>query len=155
MYHISRLENGLTVATAEMPHLASVSVGLWLGMGSRYEPARLNGVCHFIEHMLFKGTRRRSAKEISQSIEGIGGYLNAFTSEETTCFHARASGDHFEQLLDVLMDMLLESKFAAADIAKEREVIKDEIAMYLDQPQHYGRQPYAQLCPPPHHPRAS
>ena len=148
MYHISRLENGLTVATAEMPHLASVSVGLWLGMGSRYEPARLNGVCHFIEHMLFKGTRRRSAKEISQSIEGIGGYLNAFTSEETTCFHARASGDHFEQLLDVLMDMLLESKFAATDIAKEREVIKEEIAMYLDQPQHYVQELLNATCWP-------
>ena len=65
-----------------MPHMASVSVGLWVGVGSRYEPAPLNGVCHFIEHLLFKGTKRRSAQEISQAVEGIGGYLNAFTSEE-------------------------------------------------------------------------
>src|SRR5664279_6566666 len=85
MYRVTQLQNGLTVATAEMPHMQSVSVGLWVGVGSRYEPARLNGVCHFIEHLLFKGTKKRSAKEISQAVEGIGGYLNAFTSEEMTC----------------------------------------------------------------------
>ena len=119
-----------------MPHMTSVSVGIWVGVGSRYEPAEINGVCHFIEHMLFKGTKRRSAKEISQAVEGVGGYLNAFTSEEVTCFHARAAHDRFGELLDVLADMLLESKFAAADIAKEREVIKEEMAMYLDEPQH-------------------
>ncbi len=137
MYHLTQLQNGLTIATAEMPHMTSVSVGLWVGLGSRYEPAPLNGVCHFIEHLLFKGTKKRSAKEISQAVEGIGGYLNAFTSEEMTCFHARACHDRFDDLLDVLLDMLLESSFAPADIAKEREVIKEEIAMSLDEPQHY------------------
>src|SRR5438477_10685968 len=136
MYRVTHLENGLTIATAEMPHMMSVSLGLWIGVGSRYEPPELNGVCHFIEHLLFKGTKRRSAKEISQAVEGIGGYLNAFTSEETTCFHARAGHDRFDELLDVLMDMFLDSRFAPADIEKEREVIKEEIAMYLDQPQH-------------------
>src|SRR6266571_2601602 len=136
MYQISRLKSGLTIATAEMPHMASVSLGLWVGVGGRYEPAPLNGVSHFIEHLLFKGTRKRSAKEISQAIEGIGGYLNAFTSEENTCIHSRASHDRFDELLDVLMDMILDSRFAPVDIAKEREVIKEEIAMYLDQPQH-------------------
>src|SRR6266478_5042759 len=108
-----------------MPHMASVSIGLWIGVGSRYEPNELNGVCHFIEHLLFKGTRKRSARDISQAVEGIGGYLNAFTSEETTCFHARAGRRRFEELLDVLLDMLLESRFAPMDIAKEREVIKE------------------------------
>ena len=137
MYHVTQLRNGLTIATAEMPHMMSVSVGLWIGVGSRYEPAELNGVCHFIEHLLFKGTRRRSAKAISQAVEGIGGYLNAFTSEEMTCFHARAGHDHFDDLLDVLLDMLLDSRFAPADIGKEREVIKEEMAMYLDEPQHH------------------
>jgi predicted Zn-dependent peptidase len=136
MYEIAHLENGLTVATAEMPHMMSVSVGLWVGVGARYEPSRLNGVCHFIEHMLFKGTKKRSAREISQSVEGIGGYMNAFTSEDATCFHSRACHDRFDELLDVLMDMLLNSKFDRADIEKEREVIKEELAMYLDQPQH-------------------
>lgn len=137
MYQITRLKNGLTVATAEMPHMVSVSVGLWVGVGSRYEPAPLSGICHFIEHLLFKGTRKRSAKDISEAVEGIGGYLNAFTSEEATCFHARASHERFDQLLDVLMDMLQDSKFAPADIKKEREVIKEEMAMYLDEPQHH------------------
>jgi predicted Zn-dependent peptidase len=137
VYRVTRLENGLRVATAEMPHMVGVSVGIWVGVGSRGEPPALNGVCHFIEHLLFKGTRRRSAKEISQAVEGIGGYLNAFTSEETTCFHARACHDRFEELLDVLQDMLLNSQFAPSEIAKEREVIKEEIAMYLDEPQHY------------------
>ena len=136
MYQVTHLKNGLTVATAEMPHMMSVSVGLWIGLGARYEPPRINGVCHFIEHMLFKGTKKRSAREISQSVEGIGGYMNAFTSEDATCFHSRACHDRFDELLDVLMDMLLNSKFGRADIEKEREVIKEELAMYLDQPQH-------------------
>jgi predicted Zn-dependent peptidase len=136
VYRISRLENGFTVATAEMPHMQSVSVGLWVGTGSRYEAESVNGVCHFIEHMVFKGTRRRSAREISEAVEGIGGYLNAFTAEETTCFHAKACHDRLDQLLDVLSDMLLNSRFAPADVAKERGVIKEELAMYLDEPQH-------------------
>jgi len=117
--------------------MVGVSVGIWVGVGSRGEPSDLNGVCHFIEHLLFKGTKKRSAKEISQAVEGVGGYLNAFTSEETTCFHARACRDRFDELLDVLQDMLLNSRFAPEEVAKEREVIKEEIAMYLDEPQHY------------------
>ena len=137
MYHVTKLNSGLTVATAEMPHMTSVSLGVWVGIGSRYEPASLNGVCHFIEHLLFKGTKKRSAKQISEAVEGIGGSMNAFTSEETTCFHCRASHDRFDDLLDVLMDMLLNSNFDPADITKEREVIKEEISMYLDEPQHH------------------
>src|SRR6266404_9387684 len=118
MYRISHLDNGLTIATADMPHMASVSVVLWVGVGSRYEPAALNGVCHFIEHLLFKGTRKRSARQISEAVEGIGGYLNAFTSEESTCFHARASHERFDELLDVLMDMALNSKFDPREVLK-------------------------------------
>ena len=137
MYHTIRLPNGLTVATAEMPYMASVSVGIWVGVGSRYEAAELNGACHFIEHMLFKGTSQRTAEEISQAVEGVGGYLNAFTSEEMTCFHARAHADRFDDLLDVLADMVLRSKFAPAELAKEREVIKEEVVMYRDQPQQH------------------
>src|SRR2546422_10823237 len=106
MYRVSQLKNGLSVVTAEMPHMTSVSVGLWVGIGSRYEPPELNGVCHFIEHMLFKGTRKRSAKEISQTVEGLGGYLNAFTGEETTCFHCRAGHERFDEFVDVVMDMV-------------------------------------------------
>lgn len=136
MYSVTKLKNGLTIATAEMPHMTSVSLGLWVGVGGRYEQAEVNGVCHFIEHMLFKGTRRRSARRISQDVEGIGGYLNAFTSEEMTCYHSKARHDRFDELLDVLTDMFLNSRFDPEDINKERRVIKEELAMYLDQPQH-------------------
>jgi len=119
-----------------MPHMASISVGLWIGVGGRFEPVQLNGASHFIEHMLFKGTNRRTPRQISQAVEGIGGYLNAFTGEENTCFYAKASSDKFEQLTDVLMDMFLHSRFDPGEVDKEREVIKEELAMYLDQPQH-------------------
>jgi predicted Zn-dependent peptidase len=137
MYQVTSLENGLTVATAEMPHMASVSVGIWAGVGSRHEAEPVNGISHFIEHLLFKGTKRRTAREISEAVEGIGGYLNAFTSEENSCFYAKAHHGHFDTLLDVLMDMYLNSTFDPAELAKEREVIKEELAMYMDQPQQY------------------
>ncbi len=134
MYELTRLENGFTVATATMPHMSGVSAGLWVGVGGRYENTALNGVCHFIEHMLFKGTERRNAKQISQAVEGVGGYLNAFTSEEQTCFYARAPHDKLNNLLDVLFDMVLHSRFDTVELDKERSVIKEEVAMYLDQP---------------------
>jgi predicted Zn-dependent peptidase len=117
-----------------MPHLASVAVGLWVNTGGRHESARENGAAHFIEHMLFKGTRRRSAARISQDVEGIGGYLNAFTDEEHTCFYSRAVASRLPELLDVLFDMFLDSRFAPTEIAKERDVILEEQAMYRDQP---------------------
>jgi len=137
MYRLFRHPSGLAVATAEMPHMASVSLGLWAGIGGRHEPAELNGAAHFIEHMLFKGTRKRSARDISQAVEGIGGYLNAFTGEENTCLYSKARHDCFDELLDVLTDMFLNSKFDPVEINKERSVIKEELAMYLDQPQHH------------------
>jgi len=137
MYQVTQLKNGLVVATAEMPHMASLSLGLWVGVGGRHEPAELNGVSHFIEHLLFKGTKKRSAREISQAVEGIGGYLNAFTSEENTCFYSKARHDRLDELLDVLVDMFLNSRFDPVEIEKERGVIKEEVAMYLDQPSHH------------------
>src|SRR3954468_6836944 len=124
-YQVHRFSNGLTVATAPMPHMASVSVGLWIGVGGRFETAQLNGASHFIEHMLFKGTQRRTARQISQAVEGIGGYLNAFTGEENTCFYAKAGCGHFEELIDVLSDMFLHSRFQSREVDKEREVIKE------------------------------
>ena len=127
----------MTVATAEMPHMASVSLGIWVAVGGRFEPAPLSGASHFIEHMLFKGTPRRNAQQISEAVEGIGGYLNAFTSEEHTCFYAKAHQDRLPEILDVLVDMFLHSTFDPGELRKERNVIKEELAMYLDQPQHY------------------
>ncbi len=134
---VSTLENGITVATAETPHMASVSLGIWVGVGGRFEPAEVCGVSHFIEHMLFKGTPRRNAREISQDVEGVGGYLNAFTTEENTCFYAKAGHERVEQVWDVLADMFLNSTFDPVEIEKERNVIKEELAMYLDQPHHH------------------
>jgi predicted Zn-dependent peptidase len=134
---ISTLENGITIATAETPHMASVSLGIWVGIGGRFEPAEVCGVSHFIEHMLFKGTPRRNAREISQDVEGVGGYLNAFTTEENTCFYAKAGHERAEQVWDVLADMFLNSTFDPVEIEKERNVIKEELAMYLDQPHHH------------------
>jgi predicted Zn-dependent peptidase len=150
MYQVSRLENGLTIATATMPHMASVSLGLWVGVGGRHEPAPLNGVSHFIEHLLFKGTRRRSAKEISRAVESIGGYLNAFTGEESTCFYSKGRHDRLEELLEVLLDMFLHSTFARGEIDKERGVIKEELAMYLDQPHHHVHELLNQILWPGH-----
>ncbi len=149
-YHLHPLPNGVTLALAPMPHMTSVSVGFWIGIGGRHEPAALSGISHFIEHMLFKGTRRRSAREISQAVEGIGGYLNAFTSEEHTCFYSKARHDRLADLLDVLADMLLESRFAPADLATERDVIKEEIAMYLDQPQQHVQEVLNAITWPDH-----
>lgn len=127
---------GLTLALAPSPGLASVSLGIWIAAGGRYEPAELSGASHFIEHMLFKGTRRRSARDISQAVEGIGGYLNAFTGEEHTCYFAKAPAARFPEVFEVLTDMLLNSRFDPAELDKEREVIKEEVAMYRDQPHH-------------------
>jgi predicted Zn-dependent peptidase len=137
VFKITQLPSGVRVATAEMPHMDSVTLGVWVGVGGRYESTRLSGASHFIEHLLFKGTSRRSAKQISQTVEGVGGYLNAFTGEETTCYYAKASHVHFDILLDVLADMYLHSRFTVADIDKERGVIKEELLMYHDQPDHY------------------
>ena len=132
----TKLPNGIRVATAEMPNIESVAMGVWVGVGGRYEDKRLSGVSHFIEHLLFKGTKTRSAKDISQAIEGRGGYFNAFTQEESTCYYARISAEHMKSTFAILADMYLNPKFAAEDIDKERGVIIEEIMMYKDQPQH-------------------
>lgn len=134
MHHHSRLPNGTRIVTAEMPHMSSVAIGVWVGVGGRHEPASLGGISHFIEHMVFKGTRRRSASAISKAVEGLGGYLNAFTDEEHTCFYARAGAMHWPVLLDVLVDMLLHPRLDSSDIDREREVILEEWSMYRDQP---------------------
>ena len=133
-YHLTTLPNGLRVATAEMPHMASVCVGLWAAVGSRHERARLNGAAHFLEHLLFKGTERRSARRISGEIEGLGGYLEAFTAEDHTCYYAKAEAGRLRQIGDVLGDIYAHSRLPAAEVERERGVIREEILMYQDQP---------------------
>src|SRR6201996_7358793 len=129
-----RLNHGAQLAVAQMPHVESVSVGFWLGVGGRHESKRQNGIFHFLLHMMVKGTSKRTAREISEAVEGVGGYLNAFTAEEMTCYYARASAKHLPKVVDVLTDMLLRATFPAAEIARERGVIQEEIRMYEDQP---------------------
>lgn len=142
------LPNGVRVVTAAMPRVAGVTVGLWVKVGGRNESARLSGISHFIEHLLFKGTARRSARQISEAIEGRGGYLDAYTQEELTCFYARVTADHTSEVFAVLADMVLNPKFAPRDIAREREVVAEEIAMYRDQPaQQVDEQLMAALWP--------
>ena len=114
--------------------MESVAIGFWTRVGSRYEPAQANGIAHFIEHMLFKGTPTRSSAEISRQIERLGGSLDGFTVEDHTCFHVHGPGDHFEKLLDVLTDMYRFPVFDTRDIEQERNVILEEIAMIRDQP---------------------
>jgi predicted Zn-dependent peptidase len=137
MVRTTKMASGLTVASAELPHSENVCLGIWAGVGGRYEPVALQGVSHFIEHMLFKGTSSRSAREISETVEGVGGYINAYTCEDHTCFYAKAHHKKWPLLLEVLVDMYLKSSFAPEEIEKERAVILEELAMDLDQPQDY------------------
>ena len=117
-----------------MPHMASVCVGLWAAVGGRHENARLNGVAHFLEHLLFKGTKRRSARRISGEVESLGGYLDAFTAEDHTCYFAKAEAGRMAQIGDVLSDIYQHSRLPAAEVERERGVIREEILMYQDQP---------------------
>ena len=133
---VTVLKNGATVVSAPIADAESVSVGIWVGAGGRHEKASLNGASHFLEHMLFKGTPTRSALAISQAIEGRGGYLNAFTQEEGTCYYARLPHEYLKQAFDVLSDMYLNAVIKEDDFNRERDVILEEIKMYQDQPQH-------------------
>jgi predicted Zn-dependent peptidase len=139
-YEVSRLPNGARVASIHMPHMRSVSVGLWAGVGGRHENDRQCGASHFLEHLLFKGTKRRNARAITTAVEGVGGYLNAFTTEDHTCYYAKAGTMHFKRLCDVLGDMYLDPSFPKEEIEREREVIREEIMMYRDQPAQHAQE---------------
>ncbi len=129
------LDNGLRLVYEKIPYVRSVSVGVWVGTGSRNENIKNNGISHFIEHMLFKGTTNRSAKQIAESIDAIGGQINAFTGKECTCYYAKTLDTHLNVSLDVLSDMLFNSKFASGDIKVEKKVVVEEIGMYEDSPE--------------------
>jgi predicted Zn-dependent peptidase len=128
------LSNGLRVVWERLPDVRSVSTGVWIAAGSRFEPAGVNGISHFIEHMLFKGTERRSAKEIAETIEDIGGEINAFTSKEFTCFYTKTLDAHLGVSMDLLSDMLFHSRFLEPEMAKEKKVVREEIRMVEDTP---------------------
>jgi predicted Zn-dependent peptidase len=133
-YQVTRLENGARIATVVMPHMRSVSTGWWVGVGGRHEGAEECGMSHFLEHLLFKGTKTRNARQITAAVEGVGGYLNAFTTEDHTCYYAKAGARHFDCVCDVLGEMYLDPTFPPPEIEREREVIREEIMMYRDQP---------------------
>jgi predicted Zn-dependent peptidase len=128
------LPNGLIVLTERMEHLRSVAMGVWIKSGSRCESAELNGISLFVEHMLFKGTKSRSAQRIAREMDSIGGNLDAFTSKETICFNVKSLSDHVPIALDVLTDMVLNPTFAQPDIERERGVILEEIKIDEDNP---------------------
>jgi len=128
------LGNGLRIVTERIPHLKSVSVGIWVNIGSRDEKPDESGLSHMIEHMIFKGTSRRTARQIAKEIDQVGGMSNAFTSKEFTCFHAKVMSDHLPLVTDLLTDIFLNSLFAPEDLERERQVILQEIHMLEDTP---------------------
>ncbi len=136
MYSKTVLDNGLRVITSPMPHSRSICIAVFVGAGSCYENQREVGISHFVEHLCFKGTQQRpTAKEISQDIEGVGGIINGGTDKEETVFWCKVASPHFPIALDVLADLLFNSRFDSKDIKRERQVIIEEINMNLDLPQ--------------------
>ncbi|HTZ55135.1 MAG TPA: pitrilysin family protein [Candidatus Acidoferrum sp.] len=134
MYKKTTLAGGLRVLTESMPGVRSASLGIWADVGSSLERREQRGISHLVEHMLFKGTPRRSAREIAETMDGVGGSLNAFTDKETTCYYAKVIDRHVPLAMDVLSDMFLNSVFDAQELAKEQKVVLEEIKMYEDSP---------------------
>lgn len=137
MIKYKSLKNGMRIVAEEIPYVRSVSAGVWINVGARMEEGYPRGLAHFIEHMLFKGTQRRSSKKISNDIDYYGGLLNAFTSHDHTCYHVKMPYNHILEGLDVIGDLLTGSLFSEDDIEKEKLVIRDEIKMYEDSPEDY------------------
>src|SRR5579871_1663844 len=130
------LANGIRVVTEQMPHVRSVSMGIWIGTGSRREAGAENGISHFIEHMVFKGTKHRSAEEIARSVDSIGGGLDAFTAKEMVSYNTKVLDEHLPVAFDVLSDLVLNPLFRDEDIEKEKGVILEELKMEVDNPEY-------------------
>jgi predicted Zn-dependent peptidase len=138
------LPNGLTIITEQMSHIRSASIGIWLQTGSRDEEPEWNGISHFIEHMVFKGTKHRTAEEIARQVDSIGGNMDAFTAKECICFNVKVLDEHVPTALDILSDLVLNPVFDAADIARERGVILEEIKMDEDNPDYLVHEIFTQ-----------
>jgi predicted Zn-dependent peptidase len=138
------LPNGLIVVTEPMPHVRSVSAGIWIKTGSRSETPELGGISHFIEHMVFKGTSRRTAEAIAREVDSLGGMVDAFTAKEMVCFNTRVLDEHLEAVFDVLADMVLDPLFPEDEIARERSVILEEIRMVEDNPEDLVHEMFSQ-----------
>ena len=140
------MKNGLVVLSEVMPHLRSVSIGVWVKCGSRFEDPRFSGIAHFIEHLLFKGTATRSTEEIARTIDAVGGQLNAFTEKEYIGFYARVLDEHLPAAFDLLADIVLNPAFPSREIERERNVIFEEISMIEDSPQELVLDLYMEHC---------
>jgi predicted Zn-dependent peptidase len=138
------LPNGLTVLTERMEHIRSVAMGVWVRAGSRHELAEVNGISHFVEHMVFKGTRSRTAQRIAREVDAIGGNLDAFTGKETICFNIKVLDEHVPTALDILSDLVLNPLFNEEDIRRERDVILEEIKMDEDNPDYLVHEIFTQ-----------
>ncbi len=149
-YEISALANGVRAVAAPLKERNSIAVGVWVRVGGRDETPRLSGISHFLEHLVFKGTSKRTTNQIKEEVEGVGGALNAFTAEECTCFFAKAAEKHFERVFDVLCDMVLNASLREADIVKERTVVMEEIKMTQDQPAHLVEEILSEITWPSH-----
>jgi predicted Zn-dependent peptidase len=144
------LPNGLTVITEPMPHVRSVSVGVWLRAGSRREPAARAGLSHFIEHMLFKGTERRTAEQIAREMDSIGGLLDAFTEKEIVCYNAKVLDEHLPIAFDLLADLVLRPRFDPDELEREKQVVLEEIRMEEDNPEYVVHEIFTQGFWPAH-----
>lgn len=134
LYQKTVLPNGVRIVTEEIDYVRSAAIGIWVGAGSRDEKEGYEGISHFIEHMFFKGTEKRTARELAESLEAVGGQLNAFTTKEYTCYYAKVLDEDIDLAIDVLSDMFFHSLFAEKEIAKEKNVVIEEIKMYEDSP---------------------
>jgi predicted Zn-dependent peptidase len=135
MYKKQKLDNGLRIVAAPMPRMQSAALGIWVRVGGRHENAANKGTAHFLEHLLFKGSKNYTCRKLKEAIEGVGGALNGFTSEELTCYLVKTPAKHIESALDVLSDMVIYPTLPECEIEKEKTVITEEIKMYRDQPQ--------------------
>src|SRR3989475_3445093 len=140
----SVLSSGVRVLTERIPHVRTVAVGIWVSVGSRYEPVEHHGISHFLEHLFFKGTATRSALEIAQAVDDIGGQMNAFTDREQTVFYVKVLSSHLDRALEIYADMLLHSTLAEESIERERQVIAEEIKSYEDSPDELVQDLFAQ-----------
>jgi predicted Zn-dependent peptidase len=137
MYRKDTLTNGIRVVSETLPKSRSISIGVWVKVGSRHEPEEIGGISHFIEHLFFKGTAKRTAKDIAIEMDSIGGEMNAFTSQETTTYYAKVVDEHLPVAIDILSDILLHSRFDPLEMEKERKVILEEIKSVEDTPDDY------------------
>lgn len=144
MYKKHVLPNGVRILTEEIEHVRSVAIGLWVGAGSRNETEGYEGISHFIEHMFFKGTEKRTARQLAESLEAVGGQLNAFTTKEITCYYAKVLDEDISLAIDVLADMFFNSRFDSNEMEKEKNVVIEEIKMYQDTPDELIHDLYSQ-----------